>query len=149
MTEFLQRFGRLIREVLSFHDPAVITCTFSEICHARITSEVKSACPEREALVFVGYSLSPYDRFARDRIRQFARGKQVEVWNPARSSHDEFRRLFGDAVDCHGEGFEESAYAIREPDWSVRWDRPFSCPFWPVISGLSGKVLRPRLFRGG
>jgi hypothetical protein len=71
------------------------------------------AISEREAIVFIGYSLPEYDGFSLDFFERVSVGKKIEVYNPSKEHLEKFRRLFGHTALLDPSKFEDSKYARR------------------------------------
>ncbi|MDD1778467.1 MAG: hypothetical protein LUQ65_09900, partial [Candidatus Helarchaeota archaeon] len=71
------------------------------------------AISEREAIVFIGYSLPEYDGFSLDFFQRLSVGKKIEVYNPSKEHLEKFRRLFGPTAALEPSKFEDSKYANR------------------------------------
>ena len=66
---------------------------------------------EREALVFIGYSLPDYDSFSVEFFRRLSIGKMVEVYNPSKEHLEKFRFVFGNRAILEPLKFQGSKYA--------------------------------------
>jgi hypothetical protein len=78
---------------------------------ARIWEEVAAAIHEREAVVFVGYSLPKYDPEARELFRRAADGKRIEVYARSPATLEHYEETFGELATKDAVSFENSPYA--------------------------------------
>jgi hypothetical protein len=76
-----------------------------------IWREVEQAISERDAIVFIGYSLPNYDGFARDLLQRCAKGKTIQAVTPSEAHCEEYRALFGGNVAVCQQKFEDCPYA--------------------------------------
>lgn len=66
---------------------------------------------ERPKVVFLGYSLPPYDEDVRNVLKRVCGSKIVEVYNPSDQVLSNFGTLFGRDVHLFAERFDECKYA--------------------------------------
>ncbi|MGH9327494.1 MAG: hypothetical protein ACRD2B_12540 [Terriglobia bacterium] len=78
---------------------------------AKIWDEASKAIQEREVVVFIGYSLPPYDSEASKFLRDSCAGKRIEVCARSRATLDRYRKTFGDLATKDALGFASSPYA--------------------------------------
>jgi hypothetical protein len=71
---------------------------------------VKKAIATSDTVVFIGYSLPPYDSLAAARLKEYCSEKRIEVYNPSPDDLERFRSLFGPDVTCLPQTFEQCIY---------------------------------------
>lgn len=76
----------------------------------QIWNEVSEAIAERESVIFIGYSLPPYDSFAIRILQTATRGKKIIVFNPNDEHLARFKQVFGPATETYPLKFEQSPY---------------------------------------
>jgi len=81
---------------------------------AQIWNEAAQAIGEREAVVFIGYSLPVYDAPAREFFSRVAAGKRIEVYSRSLDTLENYRRHLGTINTDRPCPFVESVYA-RKP----------------------------------
>lgn len=78
--------------------------------------EVGKVISDRDVVVFIGYSLPQYDTAVSKFLKEFVRGKRIEVYNPNEEHSARFRKAFGGEVVLHPRKFEDSIYGTRSPN---------------------------------
>ena len=76
-----------------------------------IWAECSQVLRDAKRVVFLGYSLPPYDETSAAFFREACAGKQVEVVNPSEADIQRFRDALGREVIAIPERFEHSPYA--------------------------------------
>lgn len=75
----------------------------------------REAIAKSETVVFIGYSLPVYDAAAATRLKDYCRGKKVEVYNPSPTDLQRFKDLFDSNVRLERKKFEECVYGAPPP----------------------------------
>ncbi len=78
---------------------------------ALLWKDVLGAIAGSELVVFIGYSLPPYDHYAARVLADACAGKAIEVWDPSRQTLDRYASLFPSASLREG-GFGQTPYAL-------------------------------------
>jgi hypothetical protein len=78
---------------------------------AQIWEEAGEAIEEREGVVFIGYSLPPYDSAALDFFRRTTAGKQIEVYSRSLETLENYRKALGNVTTSKVCSLEESIFA--------------------------------------
>jgi hypothetical protein len=82
---------------------------------ALIWQDVEKVIAERDMLVFIGYSMPPYDLETRDFFARHGRGKLVEVYTRSRTNLSGFQDVFGTDFAHYDKRFEDSLYGQTTP----------------------------------
>ncbi|MCX6628707.1 MAG: hypothetical protein NTW28_13890 [Candidatus Solibacter sp.] len=77
--------------------------------------QAERAISDRDSLVFIGYSLPDYDRFAADFFRRFAGRKSLAAYTPSAEHLIRYREVFGPSAVLRQERFDECVYATSPP----------------------------------
>jgi hypothetical protein len=72
--------------------------------------QAETASHEKQALVFIGYSLAPYDGFALEFLERLAHGRRVEAYTPSADHLARYREIFGDDAQLNQETLADSKY---------------------------------------
>jgi hypothetical protein len=83
----------------------------------KIWSEAEQVIQEREVVVFIGYSLPPYDAQALDFFRRITEGKIVEVYTDSGQVLDNYTNFLSLAkvLTTKPVTFENCRYALNLP----------------------------------
>src|SRR5208337_4775310 len=78
---------------------------------AQIWEEAGNIIEERETVVFIGYSLPPYDSVALDFFKHKTAGKNIEVYSRSLETLENYRKILGNVITVGPCAFEASIYA--------------------------------------
>ena len=102
---FGEGFNQDLRHLLFPGDPE------DETDVAQLWEEAGKAIEERDDVVFIGYSLPPYDSTALEFFKQKTAGKNIEVYSRSLEILENYRKVFGNITTDKPCSFEESTYA--------------------------------------
>lgn len=77
-------------------------------------TDATSAITQSERVVFIGYSLPPYDSFAGKLLTKLCANKQVDVYDPSLTTRQRFSQALPHA-NCQDVKFNVTPYAQRLP----------------------------------
>lgn len=102
---FERGFNQRLRKLILPGDPEVAGGS------KLVWQEAEAAIRERDAVVFIGYSLPQYDEHATEFFRRTTADKQSEVYARSGETLEHYRRLLGPISTTRPIGFTECPYA--------------------------------------